>query len=217
VSDEAAGGLAAAEPAANARERILEAAVRRIASEGMDDARIARIATDAGVSPALVHYHFESREMLLAEALQYSYDLLGEERVGDADLAPSGAAGRLRSMLESFLPLPGDQRRDWLLWVELWLRGMRSPELRPTSAWLYADMHDWIRAVVTDAIAAGEARPCDPDDFADRLLALIDGCGVRTLIGDPGMPLERMRELVWSFVVAELGLDAAAPAAEEVR
>jgi AcrR family transcriptional regulator len=203
--------------AANARERILEAAVRRIASEGMDDARIARIATDAGVSPALVHYHFESREMLLAEALQYSYDLLGEERVGDADLAPSGAAGRLRWMLESFLPLPGDQRRDWLLWVELWLRGMRSPELRPTSAWLYADMHDWIRDVVSDAIAAGEAQPCDPDDFADRLLALIDGCGVRTLIGDPGMPLERMQELVWSFVVTELGLDAAAPAAEEGR
>jgi AcrR family transcriptional regulator len=217
VSDEAAGGLAAAEPAANARERILEAAVRRIASEGMDDARIARIATDAGVSPALVHYHFSSRETLLAEALQYSYDLLGEDRVGDAEPAPSGAAGRLGEMVESYLPLPGEQRRDWLLWVELWLRAMRHPELRPTSARLYADMHAWISDVVTDAIAAGEARPCDPDDFADRLLALIDGCGLRALIDDPAMPLDRARALIWSFVVAELGLEAVAPATEDGR
>ena len=41
-----------------ARERILAAAVRRIASEGIDGVRIARIAMDAGVSTSLVHYHF---------------------------------------------------------------------------------------------------------------------------------------------------------------
>jgi AcrR family transcriptional regulator len=210
-----ATGLAEAEPSANARDRILEAAVRRIASEGIDDARIARIARDAGVSPALIHYHFDSRETLLAEALQYSYDLLGNERVGDSDRTPENAAARLRDMVESYLPLAGEQRRDWLLWVELWLRAMRHPELRPTSARLYADMHDWVRDVVAGAIAAGEARPCDPDDFADRLLALIDGCGVRALIDDPGMSLERMREVIWTYVVAELGFGAGSePAAE---
>ena len=48
------------------RERILDAAVRRIASDGIDAVRIARIAMDAGVSTGLVHYHFETREALLA-------------------------------------------------------------------------------------------------------------------------------------------------------
>ena len=38
---------------AGARDRILAAAVRRIASEGIDGVRIARIAMDAGVSTAL--------------------------------------------------------------------------------------------------------------------------------------------------------------------
>ena len=51
------------------RERILDAAVNRIAADGIDAVRIARIAMDAGVSTALVHYHFETREALLAEAL----------------------------------------------------------------------------------------------------------------------------------------------------
>ena len=52
-----------------ARERILAAAVERIASDGIDGMRIARVAMDAGVSTSLVHYHFETREALLAEAL----------------------------------------------------------------------------------------------------------------------------------------------------
>jgi AcrR family transcriptional regulator len=40
---------------ASARERILAAAVRRIALEGIDAVAIARIAMDAGVSTSLVH------------------------------------------------------------------------------------------------------------------------------------------------------------------
>ena len=45
-------------------------------------------------------------------------------------------------MVEQCLPLPGEQERDWVLWVELWLRAVRHPELRPTAAKLYARMHD---------------------------------------------------------------------------
>ena len=56
-----------------ARERILAAAVERIAWDGIDEARIARIAMAAGVSPSLVHYHFETREALLEQALEYSF------------------------------------------------------------------------------------------------------------------------------------------------
>ena len=66
------------------RERILAAAVGQIAREGIDGVRIARIAMEAGVSTSLVHYHFETREALLAEALEYSYAHAGDVRAGDA-------------------------------------------------------------------------------------------------------------------------------------
>ena len=45
-----------AEP--DARQRILEAACELIATEGVDDVRIARVATRAGASTALVHHYF---------------------------------------------------------------------------------------------------------------------------------------------------------------
>ena len=61
-----------------------------IAREGIDDVRIARIAMEAGVSAALLHYHFASREALLAEALEHSYELAG-------DIAHRRARGRARA------------------------------------------------------------------------------------------------------------------------
>ena len=36
---------------------------------------------EAGVSTALVHYHFDTREALLAEALDYSYAHAGDVRI----------------------------------------------------------------------------------------------------------------------------------------
>ena len=64
---------------ASARARILDAAVKLIAREGINDVRIARIAMEAGVSPSLLHYHFASRDALLAEALEHSYELAGDD------------------------------------------------------------------------------------------------------------------------------------------
>ena len=103
-----------------ARERILDAAVRRIASDGIDAVRIARIAMDAGVSTGLVHYHFDTREALLAEALEFSFAQAGDLRTTPGD-------GLLRAMVEQCLPLPGEQETEWVLWVELWLRAVRHP------------------------------------------------------------------------------------------
>ena len=98
----------------SARERILDAAVLRIASDGIDAVRIARIAMDARVSTALVHYHFATREALLAEALEHSFEIAGDVRDQEGD-----PATRLRAMVDSCLPLPGELERDWVLWVEL--------------------------------------------------------------------------------------------------
>ena len=177
------------------RERILDAAIERIVSDGIDGVRIARIAMDAGVSTALVHYHFETREALLAEALTHSFEIAGSARITASDEPAS--VHRLREMVEQCLPIAGAQERDWVLWVELWLRAVRHPELRPTAAHLYDRMHAWF-------VEALEEFDCDADRVADRILALIDGFGVRALLGDPGMPIERAREEIWLVLEPDL-------------
>jgi AcrR family transcriptional regulator len=187
---------------AGARARILDAAVKLIAREGIHDVRIARIAMEAGVSASLLHYHFASRDALLAEALEHSYELAGTTRIG-GDVP---VASRLREMIDQCLPLDRALRDDWLLWVELWLHAARRPELRGTAARLYARMHAWFMEALSEGIASGELTIADPERLADRLLALIDGYGVRALAEDPVMPVHRAREEIWAAIAGDLGV-----------
>jgi AcrR family transcriptional regulator len=187
---------------ADARARILDAAVKLIAREGIHDVRIARVAMEARVSPSLLHYHFASRDALLAEALEHSYELAASVRTGGDE----PVASRLREMIDQCLPFDGALRDDWLLWVELWLHAARRPELRETAARLYARMHAWFMEAIADGVASGELAVAEPDRVTDRLLALIDGYGIRALSEDPAMPVERAREEIWAAVAGDLGM-----------
>jgi len=188
------------------RERLLDAAVRLIAREGIDNVRIARIAAEAGVSAGLVHYHFASRDALLEEAIEHSYERAGDIRLAALGEGRADAVQRLRAMIDQCLPSTPALREDWVLWVELWLRGARDPALRPVAARLYARLHAWFAEALADGIAAGQLRDCDVARMADRLLALLDGYGIRVLTEDPKMPLDRARAEVWHAVAGELGL-----------
>src|ERR1700740_3247856 len=131
----------------DARERILEAACDLIAAEGIDDVRIARVAMRAGASTALVHHYFSTREELLEQALLHSFEQVGEERFAGAGAAPNAIAA-LAEAIEECLPRPGRLERDWVLWVELWLRAAREPDLRPLAGSLYARYHEWLEEVL---------------------------------------------------------------------
>jgi AcrR family transcriptional regulator len=189
-----------------ARDRILAAAVSQIAREGIDGVRIARIAMAAGVSTSLVHYHFDGRDALLAEALDYSYAHAGDARVSSGELPASSHAERLQSMIDQCLPTTQALEDDWVLWVELWLRAVRNPELRAVAEELYARLHGWFADEIAAGVQSGEFGACDPDEVADLAVALLDGYGVRTLIGDSAVPIERARRAVAAALAAKLGL-----------
>jgi AcrR family transcriptional regulator len=186
------------------RERILDVACELISSHGMDDVRVARIARAAGVSTALVHYHFATREALLGEALRHSYARAAASRTSLRAGGGASAARLLARMIEHCLPVPGRLEREWVLWVELWLRAVRHPALQDVCHELYARLHEWFAAVIAEGVARGEFDVADVDATTDVLLGAIDGVGVRVLAGDPELPLERARELVLALASREV-------------
>jgi AcrR family transcriptional regulator len=196
---------------AETRSRILNAAVHCLTAGGIDEVRIARVARIAGVSTALVHYHFDTRETLLAEALEASFQVAGEVRLSTKYGAGS-AAERLRRKVAESLPFPGRRSAEWGLWVELWLRAVREPALRTTASELYRQLHRGMRDLIAEGVAEGEFAVADPDGVADRTLALIDGLGLRALLDDPSVPVQRAADEVWSALARELGLPPSAGA-----
>jgi AcrR family transcriptional regulator len=187
------------------RERILDVACELISSQGMDDVRVARIAQAAGVSTALVHYHFATREALLGEALRHSYARAGEARTALRAGAGASSGRLLAAMIDHCLPLPGRLEREWVLWVELWLRAVRHPGLQDVAHELYARLHEWFAGTIEEGVARGEFDVADVGAATDVLLGAIDGIGVRVLAGDPALPLQRARTLVLSLASRELG------------
>jgi AcrR family transcriptional regulator len=67
----------------DARARIVDAGIRCITREGVAGASMAAIALEAGVSKALLHYHYHDRATLLAEIV---------ERIGGRLIARERAA-----------------------------------------------------------------------------------------------------------------------------
>src|SRR4051812_3372309 len=66
----------------DARARIVRAGVRCVTREGVSGASMAAIAVEAGVSKALLHYHYHDRATLLAEiAERIGIDVVARERV----------------------------------------------------------------------------------------------------------------------------------------
>ncbi|MFB7589956.1 TetR/AcrR family transcriptional regulator [Streptomyces sp. NPDC056169] len=165
-----------------AREGILQAAVELIARDGFDGVRIADIAARAGVSSALVHYHFTGRDRLLTGALAHSLTraearLPGRTRHADRDTPPQ----RLADLIDFGLPLTHDDVLECRLWAELEIRSSGSPELAATLTEFRARMLRPLAAVVEDGLRSGDFRDCDPTDVATVALALLDGLTTRLI------------------------------------
>jgi AcrR family transcriptional regulator len=198
--------------AAATRGRILGAAAELISEEGIDEVRIARVANRARVSTALVHHYFSTREELLGDALMLAFDLAAEERFGaeDPEAAEASHTAALAVAIEQCLPGTGPDEREWVLWVELWLRAARDPELRPVAARLYDRYREWMAELIAAGAEAGEFQTDDPGRVADLALGLFDGLGLRALLEDPNVDLDRARELIARTLAAELGISSRA-------
>jgi hypothetical protein len=110
-------------------------------------------------------------------------------------------------MIDHCLPLPGRLEREWVLWVELWLRAVRHPRLQDVANELYARLHEWFAGAIAEGVERGEFEVADVDAATDVLLAAIDGAGVRVLAGDPALPLDRARALLLALASRELGAE----------
>jgi AcrR family transcriptional regulator len=193
------------------RARILEAACDLIAADGIDEVRIARVATRAGASTALVHHYFSTREELLEQALIHSFERAGEDRFGQPSEPAGSATEGLARAIADCLPISGTQEREWVLWVELWLRAVRDPGLRPVAARLYERYREWLAGLIRAGIEDGEfSSELDHEAVADLAMALLDGAGIRAMLDDPAMDVEAARALVAERLAAELGIEAGA-------
>lgn len=196
------------------RQKILAAAAANIAELGLARVRMATIAREAGVSTALLHYHFETKERLFAEVLTYSYERSAELDHEVLDRAGSSMAARLSAYLDRCLPSDPVLAEDWLLWQELALLCLRQPHLAQIGTELYDRLYVSVVEILEAGVASGEfTLTTDARSIAEAAVSLCDGLGTRVLSGDPNLTLTGARRIIASSVGVLAGHDGPLPLA----
>jgi AcrR family transcriptional regulator len=190
------------------RVQMLTAAMAVIVERGFPDTRIADVAERAGVSPALVIYYFKTKDKLLAEAMRHSEDVWYAEMATRTARIPT-AAGRLEEVV-AMTCLPDNDaplEESWALWLDLWARALRDPEVRQVREEFDEHFRGTIREIVRLGIANGEFVSIDEDDFAIGYSALLDGFAIQIALEDAVVDGRRAFDLAMRVAASELGFE----------
>lgn len=198
------------------KPQIVEAAAEVLYERGLFDTRIGDIAKRAGTSAPTILYYFESKDRLLAEAVDQT-DREFYARLTQGQALHERAADRLVHLIEE-TSLGPSGFSDWTLWMEIWVRARREPDVRESYFELDRRHRELIADIVRDGQAGGEfSAGAEPEAFAIALSGLMDGLGVQVTLGQPDVTPERMIEICLGLASSELGceLRATEPAAAE--
>ncbi|MFF0295144.1 TetR/AcrR family transcriptional regulator [Kitasatospora sp. NPDC004614] len=183
------------------RTGILTAATRVIARRGVRGLRMGELAAEAGVSIALIYYHFTDRAGVLRKTLEHISDRADHYTTEDRPDRPGDPLAELEQVLLLELQDTAEVRENSIAWGELRATAVFEPDLREELA---RSTHSWVHDV------AGLLARADPAGTApahaaaaERLTALVEGLSVRWHSGS--LPVEQARRLLRGAVRAELG------------
>ncbi|MFF3176720.1 TetR/AcrR family transcriptional regulator [Streptomyces sp. NPDC057900] len=195
--------------ATDRRTAILAGAARLIARRGVRGLRVEELAAEAGVSAALIYYHFTDRAGILLRTLEFISERA--ERYTAERCGGSAPACRRRELEQSFLlelqDLP-EVRENSIAWGELRASAVFDPALRGDlaeagTAWT-REVAGLLGAVLPGASATALA------ESAERLTALLEGLSMRWLSGV--LSLEHAQELIMEAIAVEIGRSGVLPA-----
>ncbi len=165
------------------KEALVKATIVEIGRVGSLDVTVSQIAKRAGMSSALAHHYFGSKEEIFLAAMRHILTLYGAE-VRGALAAADGPDARLNAVLRASFS-PGNFRREAVsAWLTFWVLAQTVPEARRLLAVYQRRLRSNLLSCLRPmAGARAEA-------IADGLGALIDGLYLREVLksGPPDGP-----------------------------
>ena len=152
------------------RAKILDAAERVFAGDGLAGARTDSIAAEAGVNKALLYYYFKSKERLYEAVIERHLREFNEQA-----LAILGGQGAARTLLLRYVDLHFEfmsrRRRHAQLFQQLMMKGGKPPE-RLFRTYIIP-RSEAVQKLLSRGIREGEFRAVDPFHTAISIAALI--------------------------------------------
>ncbi|MBE3640250.1 choline-binding transcriptional repressor BetI [Mangrovicoccus algicola] len=150
------------------RAALVQAAIKEIGAAGTLDVPVSRIARRAGMSPALAHHYFGSKEDMFLAAMRHILGQYGAE-VRRALAVARGHRARLEAIISAGFTPANFARETVSAWLSFYVLAQTSPEanrlLRVYHRRLHSNLIHDLRP-----LAGGAA-----EGIAERLAGLVDG------------------------------------------
>ncbi len=153
----------------------------------------------------MTHYHFESKEALLAEMLRTAAD----EDIESARQIVDGSgtvAQRLDRLLRLALPITSEDW-SWMLWIDMWGSSLRNADMATTAESLDKAWTEMVCDLLREGQKSEVMNCVDPQASADRLTALVSGLGLRLTSSRARFQRSYVLRLVRTAAALELGLE----------
>jgi len=154
---------------------LVKATIAEIGRAGSLDVTVSQIARRAGMSAALAHHYFGSKEEMFLAAMRHILTLYGAEVRGALALA-EGPEGRVRAVLAASFS-PANFRREAVgAWLNFWVLAQTAPQAKRLLAIYQRRLRSNLLAGLRP-LAGARA-----EEVAAGLGALIDGLYLREVL-----------------------------------
>lgn len=152
---------------------LINAAIQEIGRAGSLDVTVAQIARAAGMSPALAHHYFGSKDQIFLAAMRHILSTYGESV--HVALPGQGARGRLDAIIRASFAPQNFQREVISTWINFYALAL----INKDAARLLRVYH---RRLQSNLIVALRPLTDHPIRTAETLGALIDGVYLRAVL-----------------------------------
>lgn len=190
------------------REQIVRATIRCLAQAGHSGLTMKKVAREAGVSQAILHYYFADKRAILVAALERVMADLDRRVLREAPGARDPRR-RLRALIGACLTVATEAREFWVVFVEFWGEMMHDRDLVQVNARLYQRTRRTIGAIVAQGIRTGAFRKVRAEEAGAVVLGLVDGLSLQLTFDAKAFTLDRARriceEAVFRYLATERG------------
>ena len=179
------GVMTRTEQKQHTRQKLIEATMDVIASEGFSGVTMAKVAETAGLSRGIGNFHFQSKEQLLLESLRTLYKEFEDGWRNAVANAGSSPVEQLKELIKTTLNPPIANSKKVAVWLAFW---GEAPSRKKYLEICAAHDREWDAAVerilsrLVDDEFTSHGMPVGK--IAHSLTAMMDGFWVEYLIAD---------------------------------
>jgi AcrR family transcriptional regulator len=193
---------------------IVEAAMRVIARQGYAHTSLMDIASEVGMSKGAVHYHFPTKEALMAKVLETACDAVAE-RTRTAWTAQEGnPVEQLRSALRELWRVRAELSNEAKVVADLLAQSLHDQSLREPLAEYYRFASAQVDEHLKQHLDSLGLKPIVDMAKVPRLLhALLDGLLMQKIVDSAAIDEEFVVQTLETLALALFAIDPAALAA----